>query len=242
MAGLDQRLFRVFLVGCALVYVLAGLFFTLLPEADLLASRIFHESDNRFTGNGVEWVQAARRAVVYFYWGCVAASLLGLAASAARDTWLHLSSLRWLYLLVCLCVGPGLIANVMLKDQWGRARPRDVIEFGGQKLFTAALTPADQCNRNCSFVSGEASIAFVPFYALAFVLPHWGGVLFAAGTVAGLSAGAIRVSQGAHFASDVVFAGIFMALTATLVHHAMFAPIWLRAVGGLAPRLQRRLG
>jgi lipid A 4'-phosphatase len=44
----------------------------------------------------------------------------------------------------------------------------------------------------------------------------------AVGTVVGAAAGFVRIAQGGHFLSDVVFAGLLMALTALLVHGLMF--------------------
>jgi lipid A 4'-phosphatase len=129
-----------------------------------------------------------------------------------------LAQARWWFLIAVLAVGPGLVANVVLKDNWGRARPRSVVEFGGTKHFTPALIPASECARNCSFVSGEASSAFVPFFAAALLLPQFRRVLFGAGLATGLAAGLIRISQGGHFLSDILFAGVFMALTASALH------------------------
>jgi lipid A 4'-phosphatase len=78
-------------------------------------------------------------------------------------------------------------------------------------------------------VSGEAASVFVPLYAAALLLPRWSLLLAAAGTVGGLAAGLVRVSQGAHFLSDVIFAGVFMALTVLIVHRIMFGPRWALA-------------
>jgi len=66
-----------------------------------------------------------------------------------------------IYLLAVLIVGPGLIVNVVFKDHFGRARPAQIVEFGGTKQFTPALVPTDQCHKNCSFSSGHAAAAFI---------------------------------------------------------------------------------
>lgn len=63
---------------------------------------------------------------------------------------------------------------------------------------------------------------FVIFYGVALIIPQWSSILIAAGTVAGIAAGMVRMAQGAHFLSDVVFAGVFMALTVACVHWAVF--------------------
>src|SRR4029077_7885421 len=65
---------------------------------------------------------------------------------------------------------------------------------------------------------------FAPFYAVAAIAPQWTAPLVVAGTVAGLAAGIVRIAQGAHFLSDVVFAGLFMGLMAIVLHRVMFAP------------------
>lgn len=237
----ESKVLKAFWMGTALAGLLAGLFFATLPEADLAASRAFYDGSKRFVGDRVAWVEVLRWSFVWLFWGCIVLSIWGLAAAAiGKRSWLRLPARQWLFLLICLCVGPGLVANTLLKDQWGRARPREITEFGGQRTFTSPLMPANQCARNCSFVSGEVSSAFMPFYAAALAVPQWAAALIAAGTLAGLGAGAIRVSQGAHFLSDVVFAGVFMALTAVLVHQIMFAWSWPRTVLGLEPPPRRR--
>jgi hypothetical protein len=56
--------------------------------------------------------------------------------------------------------GAGLMANVLLKDHWGRSRPIDVTQFGGNERFVAWWDPRGNCASNCSFVSGDVSGAF----------------------------------------------------------------------------------
>jgi lipid A 4'-phosphatase len=205
------------------VGLLAGALFLVFPEIDLLFGRIFHEPGVGFTGHAHPGVPALRWAFIVFYFSCIALVIVGLVRThARRGVWLGLASGQWLFLAVCLGVGPGLVANVLFKDQWGRARPKHVVEFGGEKAFTPPLVPARQCQRACSFVSGEASSVFVPFYAAALILPRWSVLLVATGTVSGLVAGLVRVSQGAHFLSDVIFAGVLMAITVLVVHRMMF--------------------
>lgn len=126
-----------------------------------------------------------------------------------------------LYLLLVMIIGPGLLVNTVFKDQWGRARPSQVEQFGGTKIFTRAAIPTDQCEKNCSFVSGHASVGFF-FLALAFVWPRRRILWLAAGTGMGLGIGFIRMLQGGHFFSDVIFCGIVVYLTARVLHAFMF--------------------
>jgi lipid A 4'-phosphatase len=63
-------------------------------------------------------------------------------------------------------------------------------------------------------VSGEASSIFIVLFAAALLFKSRSRNLVAAGIVLGSLAGLVRMAQGGHFLSDVVFAGVFMAMTA----------------------------
>jgi lipid A 4'-phosphatase len=211
--------------GC----LVAGTLFFVFPEIDLWVSRAAYSASAGFVGLRHEWIKWLRNAFIVFYWACIAASIVGLtAAIRGKPTLADMDARKWLFLLLCLSIGPGLLANLVFKDQWGRARPKHVAEFGGSKRFTPAPLPADQCPRRCSFVSGEASSAFVPFYAAAAVAPQWGASLVVAGTVAGLVVGSVRIAQGGHFLSDVVFAGLLMAMTVLVLRWLIHVPAWVQ--------------
>ena len=71
-------------------------------------------------------------------------------------------SLRFRHILsvgLVFAIGPGLLVNGALKNWIGRARPKNIAEFGGERLFSPAYVPADQCLQNCAFVSGD--VAFI---------------------------------------------------------------------------------
>jgi lipid A 4'-phosphatase len=206
-----------------LLSITAGIVFFIFPGIDQQISHHFYGGGRVFSGQLIAGVKIARTAFEASVCCFGVATILGVIFTRARThTWLRLSFAHWLYLAICLAAGPGLVANLGFKDHWGRARPKDIIEFGGNKMFTPPLMRTDQCDNNCSFVSGEAASVFLPFYAVALLSPQVAPVLLAAGTVCGLAAGLIRIAQGAHFLSDVIFAGIFMLATVVLVHLAVF--------------------
>lgn len=199
----------------------AAVLFLLRPGLDLEVARLFVMSDGTFVGQRHGAALLGREAFKALYAGACAIVVVALVVGLRRGR-ASLSCRIALYLVVCLSVGPGLVANLLLKDQSGRARPSQTVELGGQKQFTPVLVPSRECDRNCSFVSGEAASIFVIFFAVALVIPQWFSFLTASGAVAGLAAGLIRMAQGAHFLSDVVFAGVFMALTVAIVHWFVF--------------------
>ena len=209
------------ITACAsIVGVTAGGTFLLAPDLDLAAARQFVLEDGSFSGTHSTPVHIVRDVFKTIFIVCCGSAVVGLGLAALRRS--HMLAVSCSYLILCLSVGPGLVTNLLLKDQWGRARPLQVIEFGGTKTFTPPLIRTDQCRRNCSFVSGEASSMFAAFYAIALIMPKWSVTLLLAGTAAGFGAGLIRMAQGAHFLSDVVFAGVFMALTVAGLHRLVF--------------------
>ncbi len=123
------------------------------------------------------------------------------------------------YLLGSLALGPGLIVNLIFKDHWGRPRPSTLIQFGGDDTYVRPLIPSDQCDTNCSLPSGHASLAF---WALSFALlapPPWRRTAIGLAVGFGILVGVVRIAQGGHFLSDVVFAGMITAWVALTLHH-----------------------
>jgi lipid A 4'-phosphatase len=208
--GATRMLWGVPLAAGAVV----GAIFLAVPEIDLAVARVFYAPETGFVGRRLAWMEWARQAFVVLYFGTIALTLAGLAlAWRAGSAWLRLGRRKWLFLAACLAAGPGLVANLVFKSQWGRARPSQIVEFGGKRAFTPPLVIARQCPRNCSFVSGEAASTYTVLYAAAALVPQWSVALVVAGTLGGLLTGLLRMAQGAHFLSDVIFAGVLMALT-----------------------------
>lgn len=181
-----------------------ALLFRLFPGIDLLVTGWFFVPGEGFIFNDHPLIQLSYLlfAKVHFF---VFAALLWLLFASwfwRRSAERGLRKRLW-FLVVVLLLGPGLMVNEVLKGNSGRARPLTVTQFDGEKTFSAAFAPSDQCQRNCSFVSGHAGMGFF-LIALAWVFRDrrwlWAGITL--GALVGLG----RVVQGAHFLSDVVFA------------------------------------
>lgn len=203
---------------------LLGVLLVAAPSLDLRVSGWFYDPQAGFYLKNEPLVQFVYELVPWVTRTVVAGLLLFLLG--AWTFWRHRDFFMKqrraaLYLLLVMVVGPGLLVNTVFKDHWGRARPSQVVEFGGSKQFTRAAIPADQCPKNCSFVSGHASVGFY-FLALAFVLPRRRALWLALGTGLGLGIGLVRIMQGGHFLSDVIFCGIIVYLTARVLHALMF--------------------
>lgn len=210
-----SRSFSFTCMACA-AGLIAALIFSAFPDIDLGVSRLFYLGDGHFLFSRPS-IGAALRDLLrtLFALVCVAA-VLGFVMIAFFNRRLLIFGLAaWAYIALCAAVGPGIVVNLGFKDHWGRARPVQIVEFGGEKRFTPPMLRTDQCERNCSFISGEASNLFALGFAFAFL----SGVArrrtyFLAAVAAGSFAGLIRIGGGGHFLSDVVFAGVFMAFVA----------------------------
>ena len=127
-----------------------------------------------------------------------------------------------LFLSVSLAVGPFLLANVILKDHWARMRPADMVQFGGAEKLTAWWDPTGPCPDNCSFIAGEPSAAFWTFAPASFAPPQWRPLAYAGVLIFGAAMGVLRMAGGAHFFSDVVFAGVCMFLVVWTLHGLIY--------------------
>jgi lipid A 4'-phosphatase len=216
------------------VFALTLVFFVCVPQIDLATSRLFYAAGQGFPMSDWRPVVILYHVVPWITW-----AVLALVAAAA--IWLFLVGQPiWgldrkalIFIFLTIALGPGLLANVVFKDHWGRARPAQIEAFGGTRQFTPAPLPATQCESNCSFVSGHAALGF-SLVAFAFLWPPGGARRNI--TIAALAIGALvgfgRIVQGAHFLSDVVYAGLLVYGTTAVLHR------WIIECDGLtAPPL-----
>lgn len=134
----------------------------------------------------------------------------------------HLPRRASYFILLSGFIAPILIVNLILKDHWHRARPVQVLEFGGKFTFTPWYEIGKECVRNCSFVSGEASGVFW-LIAIVFLLPPAfkklsAIVILTFATLISL----LRLSFGGHFYSDIAFAAIITYSVVYLTHKFYF--------------------
>src|SRR5262249_10886011 len=190
------------------------------PQLDLaISGLVYHRGDFLLPRYGltnlVSWL------VSISSWLAVAGATVLLLATLAvgRPLLWGLDAPRLLLVVLTFVVGPGLIVNSLLKQHWGRARPIEIVQFGGDAQFSRAGVPAAECRRNCAFPSGDAAAAFA-LTSVAVATSSTVGV--AAALAAGVLVGAVRVLNGAHFARDVVFSALFSLLTIAALERLLF--------------------
>lgn len=202
------------------IFVAVSLFFYLVPEIDLWMARQFYDETEGFYLKETALVQITYDIFKHMPKLLLPVMLIFLLLGF-KSNYCKIRRHLCLFALVSLLIGPGIIVHNVFKDSWDRARPRHLTEFGGDKTFTPAWVISDQCERNCSFVSGHAAMGFY-FMILGWLLGSrkW----FYIGIGIGAAVGMIRVIQGGHFLSDSILAGFMVYWSIWLIAKWMHVP------------------
>jgi lipid A 4'-phosphatase len=208
--------------GILALFMISSVSLVLIPGVDLQVSSFF--SGGAGFQLATSWWVTALHASVGFFVCTALATVVGIF-------WFNRITKRDVggvdarvvgYVFLVLALGAGLIVNATLKNGFGRARPRNIIQFGGDQQFTPAFVLSKACATNCSFSSGDSSGAFFSF-ALALALSRRRAPMVAAAVYGGLVSFS-RIAAGAHFLSDTVVSFFVMWITAEALYHFMLVP------------------
>ncbi len=129
---------------------------------------------------------------------------------------------RRYFLLIFLtaAIGAGILVNGLLKDYWGRPRPRQTVEFGGHWEYRQVCeigTPG----RGQSFPCGHCTMGYL--FTLLFFLRKKNKLIAYLGGSFGVGYGvmisAARVVQGAHFVQDAIWSAGVLWLVAIFLNY-----------------------
>lgn len=146
-------------------------------------------------------------------------------------------------LVLTLGIGSGLIAHGLLKDHWGRPRPRQTSLFGGAYPYVPFYVPHFHGTKKTipekqtvnspgnieklrSFPCGHCTMGFF-FFALMFAFRRHGKpglsvLALAFALVLGFFLSLSRIAVGGHFLSDTLASLAIMWLTAAILDHYLF--------------------
>jgi membrane-associated PAP2 superfamily phosphatase len=222
-----------FLTGVGQVRVIIGTLATLAALAtavmlmglplDLAVAGQFYDPDKgRFLAATNPYVGMLRDNGLVAIITCVSAIIGALATRMLRLPAQIIPGRVVVFLVSTLALGPGLIVNVGLKDHWHRPRPVHVTEFGGDKAYVDWWNPRGTCERNCSFVSGEAASAAWMFAPAMLAPPQWRAAALAGAAVFTAVISFARMAAGGHFFTDVLFAVLLTMVLITMMHRVIF--------------------
>src|SRR4051812_24272025 len=104
------------------VAVIAGLTFGLYPQLDLALGSPFYDPASGWVVGGRGWL-LVRNTASWLIALIAAPAAIALLAKVVRPRKTTIMPPRAAFLmLLTLALGPGLLANVILKDNWGRPR------------------------------------------------------------------------------------------------------------------------
>ena len=195
--------------------VVAALVPTLWTGLDLQAAALFAGTQAPVNAVNWWWVEWINGWIPAVFRACLVIALLGWLVAQFGSRW-QAWRLPLAFVVVAGVLGPGMVVNWGFKENWQRARPYQVENFGGPQKFSRAAVISDQCNNNCSFVSGHVSCGV---FLISLGLVHrrrqrrWAAI----GVASGLVIGFARMADVAHWLSDVLWAFPITLLSCWLV-------------------------
>ncbi len=214
---------------CLLFVAAVSALFLLLPGIDIAVSDFFHRPSPGFWLKRDGILAVFRRSNDILVTIAAVVLIASVAVKLARpEKPSPIPPNIVVYLLTTALLGPVLLVNVILKANWGRPRPVQIDVFGGAP-YVEVWRITDWCERNCSFVAGEAASAMW-LVVIAMVLPK--SIRLPATVVAlvyVLLVSLNRIAFGGHFLSDVLIAFGLTWLVAAVVHRFVIEqpPKWL---------------
>lgn len=193
--------------------------FLLYPELDIMVSSFFFD-DNHFDKNYLPYMIVFDGVRVITFLTTIVLLIL-FALTFVGRVYKNFTRKNLIFLILAFILGPGLIVNAVLKDNWKRARPYQIEEFGGKNKHTPPFIISNARKRNGSFVCGHAAVGFA-FVAFGFVFRRREKEIFFASLFAGSLIGLVRMAQGGHFFSDVIFSFFFTYVTIRLLYYFMY--------------------
>jgi len=155
-----------------------------------------------------------------------AASLVLFTAGLVRKRYQPWRRYALLVLLTAV-IGGGVIVNSVLKPFWGRPRPGQITEFGGQWDYRPPLQPGIP-GKGESFPCGHCTMGFI-FVTLFFLRRRSPKVAVIGGSF-GILYGALvsagRIVDGGHFPTDTIWSlGVLLLVAGVLYYFVLRIPV-----------------
>lgn len=198
-------------------FIVLSFIFVMFPEIDVYVSGLFYNGKS-FPANHSSIEQllyhSIKPVIITF---SLLTALIYAYNKITKKNILNVTGRVVVFLFLTLTIAPGLVVNLFLKEHWGRPRPNQTIEYGGNMHFTPAFIPTNQ--DGYSFSSGHTAAAFslIGFALLAQRRKRfWITLVITYGILISVA----RMAAGGHFLSDVV-TSFFIVYISTLILYGL---------------------
>ncbi|HIC12431.1 MAG TPA: phosphatase PAP2 family protein [Sulfurimonas sp.] len=181
-----------------IAFVLSSILFIFFSQIDIDFSSLFYQNGFYLRGSLYEtfFYKSVPIMISTFAIGSIT---LFLYNTISKKNILGIDKKTILYIILVLSLAPGLIVNTTLKENWGRARPMDIVQFGGNKEFTPAFILSNQGGNSFSSGHGSAAFSILGFALLARSRKKlWITLALSYGVAVSFA----RIIGGGHFLSD----------------------------------------
>ncbi len=203
-----------------LLFILTSVIWIIFPQIDLEFTKLFYVQGEGFAFGKTFLEDILYNSVKYvLIFVNVIAIILWLYNRFNNKNILNFTGKKLLFTVLVLAIGSGLIVNALLKDHWGRPRPTQTTNFGGEMSFTPAFIPSSQ--DGYSFSCGHASAAFA-LIAFAMLAQRRKALWISMAVGYGFVVGLARIAEGGHFLSDVIVSFFIILITAKMLYYLMF--------------------
>ncbi len=198
-----------------LSFAVLSLIFVFVPEVDMYVSGLFYNGEN-FPAN--------KSVIEQFFYHSVRTIIIILASATLaiyiynkikKKNILNITGRVVIFIFLTLTIAPGLVVNAFLKDNWGRPRPNQTIQYGGNMQFTPAFIPSNQ--DGYSFSSGHTAAAF-SLIGFALLAKRRKRVWISLALTYGVLVSVARMAAGGHFLSDVVTSFFIVYITTLFLY------------------------
>lgn len=198
-----------------LSFFIISIFFIKFPQVDIYISSIFYEHSFILKGSIFEkfFYKSVPILITIFAAGSIFIFLYNISM---RKNILGINKKVIIYIILVLALAPGGIVNSVFKEHWGRARPNQIKEFGGDKTFTPAFILSDQGGNSFSCGHGAAAFSLLGFALLAKKRKKiWITLALSYGLLVSFA----RIIGGGHFLSDTVTSFFIVYITTYILYY-----------------------
>ena len=198
-----------------IAFILCSISFVLYPQMDLYITSLVYDDGFYLKGSTYEvfFYKSVPIVVTTLAVGSIAIFLFNLLKN---KNVLYIDKKTIIYIVLVLSLAPGLIVNTTFKQNWERARPGEIKEFGGNKTFSPAFIISDQGGNSFSSGHGAAAFSVLGFALLARKRRQlWITLALSYGVAVSFA----RIIGGGHFFSDNVTSFFIVYITTYILYH-----------------------